>query len=79
MQPKKAGRKPKEEPGINNIGDLLSAVLHYILQFITWLFEVKDPHREDRIIHSADKLTLRNEEFQRLEFCSTLFITFITF
>ena len=53
--PQKAGRKPKEdEPGINNIGDLLSAVLHYIPQFITWLSEVKDPRREDRIIHSAE-------------------------
>ena len=55
MQPKKAGRKPKEEePGINNIGDLLSVVLHYIPLFITWLSEVEDPRRKDRIIHSAE-------------------------
>ena len=57
--PKKAGRKPKEEePGINNIGDLLSAVLHYIPLFITWLSEVEDPRRIDRIIHLPEVIIL---------------------
>ena len=57
--PKKAGRKPKEaEPGINNVGDLLSSVLHYIPGLITFLSEVKDPRREDRIIYSPELIIL---------------------
>ena len=46
---KKAGRKPKEqESGINNIGDLISVLLHYFPKFPDWLASIKDFRCQDK-------------------------------
>lgn len=47
---KKAGRKPKEqEPGVNNVGDLISVLQHYFPKFIKWLKSLQDFRCPDRI------------------------------
>lgn len=56
---KKAGRKPKEqEPGINNVGDLISVLQHYFPEFTDWLEELRDFRRPDRIIFQDAILVL---------------------
>ena len=56
---KKAGRKPKEqEPGINNVGDLISVLQHYFPKFIKWLKVLRDFRRPDRIIFQGAILVL---------------------
>ena len=62
---KKAGRKPKEqESGINNIGDLISVLLHYFPKFPDWLASIKDFRFRERIIFQPEliviQLRLRN-------------------
>ena len=47
---KKAGRKPKEqEPGVNNVGDLITVLQHYFPKFIKWLKGLQDFRHPDRI------------------------------
>ena len=54
----KAGRKPEEEPRINNEGDLISVIFHYIPKFVTWLSEIDDPRRKDRIIYTPEEIIM---------------------
>ena len=56
---KKAGRKPKEqEPGVNNVGDLISVLQHYFPEFTDWLEGLRDFRRPDRIIFQSTVLVL---------------------